>query len=94
VPPNSVVVGVPGQVVVRSKPIGHAPDLEHGKLPDTIGQSIAAILNRLEALERAVPLPAGAAADFPGNGREASFTPAPKIHPPEHGLWHGEDFSI
>ncbi|MGB9801296.1 MAG: serine O-acetyltransferase, partial [Thermanaerothrix sp.] len=36
VPPNSVVVGVPGQVVVRSQPRPAAPDLQHDKLPDAI----------------------------------------------------------
>lgn len=94
VPPNSVVVGVPGQVVVRSKPVGNAPDLEHGRLPDTIGQSIAAILSRLEALEQLVPVPLGEAGMGPGDGREGSIAHTAKIHPPDHGLWHGEDFSI
>ncbi len=94
VPPNSVVVGVPGQVVVRSKPVGPAPDLEHGRLPDTIGQSIAEILSRLEALEQSTPVPAGAHLSIPGDGRERLAPPGSKIHPPEHGLWHGEDFSI
>jgi serine O-acetyltransferase len=94
VPPNSVVVGVPGQVVVRSKPVGPAPDLEHGKLPDTIGQSIAAILTRLEALEQSLPVPAGGYPPGPDDGRERLLSPGSKIHPPEHGLWHGEDFSI
>ncbi len=38
-PPNSVVVGVPGQVVSRSKPhlASDAPDLNHTNLPDLIG---------------------------------------------------------
>ena len=43
-PPDSVVVGVPGQVVIREHTI-HAPDekadLEHGSLPDTIGETLA-----------------------------------------------------
>ncbi len=39
VPENSVVVGVPGQVVVRSKPGSSSPDLEHGRLPDTLGRN-------------------------------------------------------
>ncbi len=94
VPPNSVVVGVPGQVVVRSKPVAKAPDLDHGRLPDTIGQSITAILSRLEALEKWVPVPAGETAWSPGDGRENETASAPRIHPPDHGLWHGEDFSI
>jgi serine O-acetyltransferase len=53
VPPNSVVVGVPGQVVVRSKPTPTVrPDLAHDQLPDTIGVTLAAVLDRLEKLER------------------------------------------
>jgi serine O-acetyltransferase len=56
VPPNSVVVGVPGQVVVRSKPRPEisAPDLNHNILPDTIGVTLSALMQRLEKLESAV----------------------------------------
>lgn len=54
VPPNSVVVGVPGQVVVRSKP--HTPqtplDLEHAVLPDMIGASVISLMSRVDALEK------------------------------------------
>src|SRR5512138_3020272 len=42
-PPDSVIVGVPGQVVVRdhpSHPVGRKADLEHGRLPDTIGDTL------------------------------------------------------
>ena len=81
VPPNSVVVGVPGEVVVRSKPrlSPQAPDLNHGLLPDVIGDSLVALMARVEALEQRL------------EGREA---PAPPVHMPEHGVWRGEDFSI
>ncbi|HOW91307.1 MAG TPA: serine O-acetyltransferase, partial [Anaerolineaceae bacterium] len=48
VPPNSVVVGIPGQVVVRSQPAAEGPDLEHGRLPDTIGESVSALMKRVE----------------------------------------------
>ncbi len=53
VPANSVVVGVPGQVVVRSKPrpVDAPPDLNHGLLPDTIGVTVADLMNRLEQVE-------------------------------------------
>src|SRR5574341_1523945 len=53
VPPNSVVVGVPGQVVRRSKPhtAQDAPDLEHTVMPDTIGLALRALLERVNALE-------------------------------------------
>jgi len=81
VPPNSVVVGVPGEVVVRSKPrlSPQAPDLNHGLLPDVIGDSLVALMARVEDLEQRL------------EGREA---PAPPVHMPEHGVWRGEDFSI
>ena len=53
VPPNSVVVGVPGQVVVRSKPrsLEAGPDLNHNVLPDTIGVTLSALIQRLDKLE-------------------------------------------
>src|SRR3990170_5843110 len=39
VPPDSVVVGVPGEVVVRSRPRSapQLPDLNHGVMPDVLG---------------------------------------------------------
>jgi len=81
VPPNSVVVGVPGEVVVRSKPrlSPQAPDLNHGLLPDVIGDSLVALMARVEDLEQRLAV------------REV---PAPPVHMPEHGVWRGEDFSI
>jgi serine O-acetyltransferase len=53
VPANSVVVGVPGQVVVRSKPRAEdaPPDLNHNILPDTIGLTVANLMKRLEQVE-------------------------------------------
>ncbi len=56
VPPNSVVVGVPGQVVVRSKPreTTTPPDLNHTTLPDMIGASVISLMARVEALERRI----------------------------------------
>jgi len=52
VPPNSVVVGVPGQVVRRSKPQSDGVDLHHDNLPDTIGVSLASVMQRLDLLEQ------------------------------------------
>lgn len=79
VPPNSVVVGVPGQVVSRSQVRPTTlPDLEHGRLPDTIGETLVQLITRLEKLERKL------------DGDE----PLTHIHAPEGGVWHGEDFSI
>jgi serine O-acetyltransferase len=80
-PPNSVVVGVPGQVVVREQPSLNAngrADLEHGSLPDTITETLTALIAHVEALEKRV------------NG--GVYGPA--LHTPEKGVWHWGDFSI
>ncbi len=81
VPADSVVVGVPGQIVSRShpRPPTAPPDLDHTLLPDLLGTSLNVLLARVEHLERAV------------NGALAA---PPTIHPSEAGVWRGEDFSI
>lgn len=81
VPSNSVVVGVPGEVVVRSKPRldPSAPDLNHGVLPDVIGESLVALIARVEELEERL---------------ESRAEHAQPLHKPDQGIWHGEDFSI
>jgi serine O-acetyltransferase len=84
VPPNSVVVGVPGEVVVRSKPrLNHAkPDLEHSVMPDVIGDTVIALAQRLEDLESEM------------QALYVQHNPPPVLHMPEHGVWPGEDFAI
>jgi serine O-acetyltransferase len=81
VSPNSVVVGVPGQVIARSKPhrASDALDFNHTQLPDLIGVSLTSLMNRVEDLETRL------------NGHETTSTP---IHAPQAGTWRGEDFSI
>ena len=98
VPPNSVVVGVPGQVMVRTKP-QHQPDLDHDKMPDAIGESLASVMARLEALE--IEVHTHHLESNGGNGhaksgsRESHILEHPVlIHAPEHGVWRGDDFSI
>ena len=85
VPANAVVVGVPGQIVTRSlrHHAGDAPDLNHVNLPDTLGVSVASLLERVDELER----------QFSAHHHEA-LRPLPHVHAPEGGAWHGEDFSI
>jgi serine O-acetyltransferase len=77
VPADAVVVGVPGEIIKRGP---HAPDLapdfEHGKLPDVLGETLAALVHRVETLEK------------------HHGTPPPPLPSPDHGVWHGEDFSI
>lgn len=50
VPADSVVVGVPGHVVMRHKPIS-APDLNHAVMPDRMAARVAALTARIEMLE-------------------------------------------
>jgi serine O-acetyltransferase len=81
-PPNSVVVGVPGQVVLRegSFPVlQEKADLEHGRLPDTITETLTALIAHVESLENRV------------NGGGVY---GPALHAPEKGIWHWGDFSI
>ncbi len=79
VPANSVVVGVPGQVVRRSRPqrAGDAPDLNHGSLPDVLGVTLKQLLERVESLEERLE------GHAMGDG-----------HAPRGEVWEGQDFSI
>ena len=53
VPPNSLVVGVPGQVTYRDgQRVPRAIDLEMTDLPDPAAKAIKCILERLEELEK------------------------------------------
>ncbi len=83
VPPQSVVVGVPGQVVVSKEPWVKPgiPDLEHNKLPDAIGKSLMLLLEHVERLEERL--------DGYTKGEQE---PIPPLHQAEHGVWHSEDF--
>jgi serine O-acetyltransferase len=80
VPPNSVVVGVPGQVIARSRhrTVTGPLDLDDTVLPDLVGVSLQSLLGRVDHLETSL------------NGH-----PTP-VHarPSEAGVWPGEDFSI
>ena len=80
VPPDSVVVGVPGQVIARSRPrSATAPtDVDDGLLPDLVGVTLAALQRQVDELEGVV------------GGRVRT----PEIRPSDSGVWKGEDFSI
>jgi len=90
VPENSVVVGVPGRIVVRSTPKSAAPDLNHDKLPDTILTTITEMMSRLEEVEGNLEKHL---VKYP-NENGSSYHPHLGIHLPEDGLWKGEDFMI
>ena len=96
VPENSVVVGVPGQVVKRSRQVAPmTPDLHHDRLPDTIGKTIEAIFARMEKMETKVDRFSRAHPTLlvteKGNGKGEEKG---NIHAPIEGIWQGEDFSI
>ena len=80
VPPNSVVVGVPGQIVSRSRTTAPVPepDLDDTVLPDLVGASLSSLLDRVDELETAV------------SGRRSTTA----IRPSAEGVWSGGDFSI
>ena len=81
VPENSVVVGVPGQNIARSKPhtAQDAPDLNHAKLPDAVGTAIRSLMERVEDLEKQL---------------DSHETSTRHPHKPVDDVWLGEDFSI
>jgi serine O-acetyltransferase len=83
VPPNSVVVGVPGQIVRRSQPHRptDAPDLNHTSLPDILGVTLKELLQRVDDLEARVD----------GHAHEHDHE---HIHAPQDEAWVGADFSI
>jgi serine O-acetyltransferase len=80
VPPDSVVVGVPGQIIHRKQPRAATapPDLDHTLLPDLVGVSLHALHMRIEELEAKV------------DGEAA----APRPHPASSEVWYDQDFSI
>jgi serine O-acetyltransferase len=80
VPPGSVVVGLPGQIIDRGQPRpGSAlPRADDAVTPDVIGVSLQSLLVRVSRLEALA------------GGQDTS----PAIRPPDAGIWHGADFSI
>ena len=84
VPDNSVVIGVPGQIVKRTQPhlATDAPDLNHTSLPDIIGVTLKELLQRVDQLEGQVH-------------HEHAFQQPHHIHAPvTNESWDGIDFAI
>ncbi len=73
VPPNSVVVGVPGKVISRDgQRVPESVDLEHTDLPDPLARAIEQMLDRIHALELEVDtLQTTAGAVVPAPQRDA-----------------------
>ncbi len=80
VPPNSVVVGVPGQIIARSSTRRESTplDLQDTLMPDLVGLSLQSLLRRVDDLETLVK----------GERSEGD------VRPSASGVWSGEDFSI
>jgi serine O-acetyltransferase len=78
VPCCAVVVGVPGEILTSRdeahKP--YSPNLEHGQLPDVLGDAVADLVARVDELERQV--------EGGVQHHELAFTPA-------GGVWHESD---
>lgn len=109
VPPDSVVVGVPGEVVKRKgeeHPGPKVPDLEHGDLPDVLGDALVSLMRRVEVLEDRLNGKVAGTRDTAGAGvgsggggtgaeqRNKEEKEEPSPHVPEHGVWRGEDFGV
>ncbi len=78
VPPESVVVGVPGQIVKRSQQrASQLPDLNHDKLPDTLGDALRQMMERMDKLEAQLHVHQNGQLKTDGEGH-----------------WIGSDFSI
>ena len=82
VPPNSVVVGVPGQIVVRTKQRanGSRLDFDHTTLPDTLTTAVTSLMTRVEELEEEI--------------HHHHIYHHGDVHPPKNGVWRGDDFAI
>lgn len=76
---NSVVVGVPGQVIARSHEhtTTDKPDLDNARVPDPVGATVTSLLARVRALESTV----------------LGDSPRTKVSIVD-GVWECEDFSI
>ena len=78
VPPDSVVVGIPGQVVHRTRAATAPADLDHTLLPDLVGVSLRALHDKIADLEC----------------RLDGTTPRPHHPASAAEVWYEQDFSI
>jgi serine O-acetyltransferase len=87
VPPDSVVVGVPGHVIMRrhARAATGPADLDNAVVPDVVGVSLRALHDRIEELESRLD---GAAPPRPAASRPAT----PRSASTE--VWYEQDFSI
>lgn len=59
VPPNSVVVGVPGKIISQEGKLIKKIDLSHGDLPDPLSITLSSINQRIEFLEKKLKIESG-----------------------------------
>jgi serine O-acetyltransferase len=91
VPAYTVVVGVPAQIIKRSKPVDDTMDKEDkDTMPDAFGVSITSVLQRLEKLESILDKELKEQKLCQKEKEEEIH----KIRPPVKGVWKGEDFMI
>ncbi len=74
VPPNSVVVGVPGRVIYRDGKKVSQMDFDWTDLPDPVAQAMQCLLNRMQELEKELEelkghVPQESPADLPSSFR-------------------------
>jgi serine O-acetyltransferase len=89
-PSNSVVVGIPGQVVKRAHvhQAGDAPDLNHAALPDILGVAVKQLIERVERLEKQ----ADGQPSLPQGGKSEPHKK--HIQVPTDEFWDSQDFTI
>ncbi len=79
VPENSVVVGIPGRVITRTRDLTLPDSQDNGELQaDPVGLSLESLFERLHEIEE----------------RIGSRGHAHEIRPSQSGIWSGDDFSI
>jgi serine O-acetyltransferase len=74
VPPNSVVVGVPGRVIYRDGKKVSQTDFDWTDLPDPVAQAMQCLLDRMNELEKELEelkghTPQNSQADLPSSFR-------------------------
>ncbi len=78
-PSNSVVVGIPGRIISRSRLSSPGFDgVDSDQIPDPVGLSLESLFLRLHELEEIV----------------GSSGAAHEVRPSQSGIWSGDDFSI
>jgi serine O-acetyltransferase len=92
VPPHSIVVGVPGHVVKRTKPMEAGADLHHDRLPDTVVATLNNLAKRIEALESQENLQP--VYEHSGNGRNGKNGPNGSHRDSDEKIWYEDDFVI